>query len=639
MDRRIGNLLLVLVVSVRGHEADRDFAMCGTWLHGGGSRTLDVDLKAGCTGINISANASTLSVRGSITARCVLARAQALNASRGSSSSFCVFWEPLLDRLVMKLNEESFILCDAGKLQRSCCTHLSPGHQTHSQVYGIVNSSLLGDPMRASVMAAYEFNGETIDCKKYFCSKAAQETRGANMVEEVMMRSTEVGYVDLPCVQGAVIEMTEDFAGDNITLPAPRGVSSERIPSVHLPTCLKPAKRRKSKVVCSFYKNSTFFQKSSRGILEDVVGISVENEIITNLPEPVRIKFHHPGLAKTQRRKCVSWDTRKDNEVVWRETGCITLPFGADETECCCNHLTYFAILVDLNPTRNVRHLEALTFITAVCCAISITSCAVLFVSLCRQRKLKNQSSLVHRGLVVAMFFLLVLFILTGTVANAASDSVCRFIGGLLHYMLLSVLCWMAVEVIHTFWMMYMVFNPSPKPWIWYLLGFGVPALPVLFLGSVGDIYGQRTVKSDDVLETPYRMCWMTDSRSALMAHFIINMGLLVAVVSSGLVMLLLVFRKIRHRDEWKRNRVAFLSIWGLSCLFGSTWALAFFTSEASETVLFLFCIINSLQGFFLMLRFFALEWIQKSSRSSSDFSSTGSTRQHMLQAQENNQE
>lgn len=147
-------------------EADRDFAMCGTWLHGGGSRTLDVDLKAGCTGINISANASTLSVRGSITARCVLARAQALNASRGSPSSFCVFWEPLLDRLVMKLNEESFILCDAGKLQRSCCTHLSPGHQTHSQVYGIVNSSLLGDPMRASVMAAYEFNGETIDCSK-----------------------------------------------------------------------------------------------------------------------------------------------------------------------------------------------------------------------------------------------------------------------------------------------------------------------------------------------------------------------------------------------------------------------------------------------------------------------------------------
>lgn len=91
--------------------------------------------------------------------------------------------------------------------------------------------------------------------------------------------------------------------------------------------------------------------------------------------------------------------------------------------------------------------------------------------------------------------------------------------------------------------------------------------------------------------------CWMQDSPSALMAHFILNTGLLVAVVSSGFIMLFLVFRKIRHRDEWRRNRVAFLSIWGLSCLFGSTWAIAFFSSEPSETVLFLFCIINSLQG------------------------------------------
>lgn len=88
-------------------------------------------------------------------------------------------------------------------------------------------------------------------------------------------------------------------------------------------------------------------------------------------------------------------------------------------------------------------------------------------------RKSKNQSSLVHRGLVVALFFLLVLFVLTGTVANSVPQNVCRVFGGLLHYALLSVLFWMAVEVTHTFWMMYMVFKPSPKPWIWYLLGFG----------------------------------------------------------------------------------------------------------------------------------------------------------------------
>lgn len=91
----------------------------------------------------------------------------------------------------------------------------------------------------------------------------------------------------------------------------------------------------------------------------------------------------------------------------------------------------------------------------------------------------------------------------------------------------------------------------------------------------------------------------MMDSPSALMAHFVLNLGLLAAVVSSGLAVLFVVFRKMRRYDEWRKNRVAFFSIWGLSCLFGSTWTLAFFTSETSETVLFLFCIINSLQGEF----------------------------------------
>ncbi|XP_026992389.2 adhesion G-protein coupled receptor G1 isoform X2 [Tachysurus fulvidraco] len=639
MDQRVGFPLLLLILTVCGHatEGDRDFKMCGIWLHNSGPQTLDVDLKPGCSGISISANASTLSIRGSITAECDLSKERkplSVKSPQGSSSSFCVIWEPLLDRLVVEVNKENITLCKARILQTHCCAHLSAGTQSASSMYGIQNGSVHGDVMSNSVMASYEFMGESINCKEYFCSKIAQESRGANMLEDVVMRSEQVGPVILPCGRSTVIEMNQDFSGNNVTLLTPDGTPQEMIPLVHLPACLKPAKRKTSKVVCSFYKNSTFFQKSSQKILQDVVGISVENEIIRNLPEPIRIKFNHPTLEKTQNRRCVSWDTRRDKDMLWRETGCVTLQHSAAETECCCHHLTYFAILVDLNPTRKLRHLEALTFITATCCAISIVSCAVLFVSLCRQRKLKNLSSLVHRGLVVALFFLLVLFVLTGTVANVASDSVCGFMGGLLHYALLSVLCWMAVEVIHTFWMMNMVFKPAPQPWIWYLLGFGFPAVPVVIMGCIGDIYGRRSVKSDDVLTAPFSMCWMTESQPALKAHFIINLGLLAAVVSSGLIVLFLVYRKIRHRDEWRRNRVAFLSIWGLSCLFGLTWVLAFFSAESSETVLFLFCIINSLQGFFLMLRFFALERIQKNSQSSSDFSSTGSTRQHMLQPQ-----
>lgn len=75
-------------------------------------------------------------------------------------------------------------------------------------------------------------------------------------------------------------------------------------------------------------------------------------------------------------------------------------------------------------------------------------------------------------------------------------------------------------------------------------------------------------------------------------------MTILVVLVFSGLVMLYFVYRQIRSREEWRQNRVAFLSMWGLSCLFGTTWVLAFLSfGPFSQFFVFLFCILNSFQG------------------------------------------
>ena len=90
----------------------------------------------------------------------------------------------------------------------------------------------------------------------------------------------------------------------------------------------------------------------------------------------------------------------------------------------------------------------------------------------------------------------------------------------------------------------------------------------------------------------------MKSNHEALLAHYLTNLSMLVLLVSSGLVMLLLVYRKIRNRDEWRHNCVAFLSIWGLSCLFGVTWGLGFLNfGPLTDFVLFLSCILNSFQG------------------------------------------
>lgn len=104
----------------------------------------------------------------------------------------------------------------------------------------------------------------------------------------------------------------------------------------------------------------------------------------------------------------------------------------------------------------------------------------------------------------------------------------------------------------------------------------------------------------------------MLDSDKSRLAHCIIIFGLLAVVVISGAVMLFFVATKIHNRPEWKKNRIAFFSIWGLTCLFGTTWGLGLFSFVSlSEATLFLFCIINSCHGekvffffYFLMIHY-----------------------------------
>lgn len=76
-------------------------------------------------------------------------------------------------------------------------------------------------------------------------------------------------------------------------------------------------------------------------------------------------------------------------------------------------------------------------------------------------------------GLASSFAFLYLLFFLTGVVANAGGESVCAWVAAGLHYSLLASFTWMGIEIFHTFWLVYMVFIPFPKPYVWNMVGFG----------------------------------------------------------------------------------------------------------------------------------------------------------------------
>lgn len=93
------------------------------------------------------------------------------------------------------------------------------------------------------------------------------------------------------------------------------------------------------------------------------------------------------------------------------------------------------------------------------------------FSSPCSPRP-KEQSIPIHLGLVVSLASLYLLFFFTGILANVGGESVCKWVAAGIHYALLSSLTWMGIEVFHTFWLIYVLFNPSIKPFILNLIGF-----------------------------------------------------------------------------------------------------------------------------------------------------------------------
>ncbi|XP_063737949.1 adhesion G-protein coupled receptor G1 isoform X2 [Eleginops maclovinus] len=632
--------IFFILFSTASSESDLDLKFCGVWRHGNGHLSLNVHLSKGCSGIVVSANQSALSIEGQITAQCERANEIQLGVNSEEDTPFCLYWDPLLDQLKLQVGGKNLTLCWPASLKgKTCCTDLSNGANAEEAPYGIKDGTVKTDLISSKTRTHYNFTAQPINCKM-LCDQQSQQSTQGHMPGQTTVMSITEWNMEHPCARSSEVEMMKGFRGVNITSPSSKGESAESTTMVHIPPTLKEAAKKTNKVVCTFFQNNSFFQEVHKEdrILDDVVGITVENEIIINLPEPIRIAFHHDVIPKTHSRSCVSWDTRKDPlQVNWLGDGCKVGQKGEKYTECLCNHLTYFTVLVQLKP-RPVRNLLALTAISSLGCAVSAISCVAVIVFLARKSKRCKEPSIhIHIGLAVSLACLNLLFFSTGVLANVGGERMCVWVGALLHYTLLSSFAWMGVEIFHTFWLICVIFSPSPTPYVWYPVGFVLPAIPVVILAAVGDIYGVKEVVPSSDIHNPYLMCWMKENDKALLAHYFTNLTVMALLVFLGFAMLFMVYRKIRTRHEWRQNRMAFLSIWGLSCLFGTTWGLGFLDfGPLADFLLFFSCIINSLQGFLLMLRFYMLDWMRKQTGDSAlGNSSTGSTRQHMLQAQE----
>ncbi|KAI7814065.1 putative G-protein coupled receptor 64-like [Triplophysa rosa] len=296
-------------------------------------------------------------------------------------------------------------------------------------------------------------------------------------------------------------------------------------------------------------------------------------------------------------------------DTIWRDHGCSTRNIRDYVVECSCNHMTAFAVLLVELKNTDEEHWTILSYISYIGCGLSavFSGCSILtFIINSNGRKVVSRS--IHVSLSAALFLLNITFMLSEWAATINQDGVCVFVAVAIHYSLLCCFTWMAIEALHLYLLLVRVFNIYIQHYMakLSLIGWGVPAILIggLLTVSSHPLYGTKKITLSDANKTN-EICWTTEAPIPYAVNisyfafiFLFNTGILITV-SLKIFML----RKADKNSKTVNVCKNVSTVLGLMCLLGITWGLVFFTSGYTNyPILYLFCILNSMQGFYIFL-------------------------------------
>ncbi|XP_006255189.1 adhesion G protein-coupled receptor G3 isoform X4 [Rattus norvegicus] len=358
--------------------------------------------------------------------------------------------------------------------------------------------------------------------------------------------------------------------------------------------------------------------KGSSVLNNRMVGLSVGQMHATGLSEPVEITFSHQHQSPNVILTCVFWDMAKGD---WDSHGCSTEP-GDGRTVCRCDHLTFFALL--LRPTLDQATARTLTRISQAGSAVSMIFLAftmVLYVAFrfSLQRFKSEDAPKIHMALSTSLFLLNLTFLINVGSGSQGPPASCWVRAAIFHYFLLCVFTWMGLEAFHLYLLVIKVFNTYFGHYFLKLslLGWGLPVLIVIGVGS-SNSYGVYTIR-DQENRTSLELCWF-QKEPALYAtvhgYFLVTFlfgAVVLAMVAWKIFTLPSVTAGKGQGQTWK----SVLTVLGLSSLVGMTWGLAVLTPLGLSTV-YIFTLLNSLQGLFIFCWFIILYFPTQSTTTSS---------------------
>jgi len=335
----------------------------------------------------------------------------------------------------------------------------------------------------------------------------------------------------------------------------------------------------------SFSGSTTVWQLDS-----DVITFSVVHDSL-NLTEPVVMQFTSKrDKEKQEESKCAFWNTTLSK---WSQEGCYKMTNDSNVTICHCYHLTTFASLMQVSPTKlSTKETFAINVVSYICFGLSYFGLFITIMGILISKSISKPSSFIHFNLCVAILLGQSTFL--AGITSTSNMTTCRFVAALLHFFYLSVACWMLVEGIFLLRMTRRVFNTSKNAFLYCLIGWGLPAFIVVVLFSIlNKSYGYETA------------CWLNKETGAIWAFtgpvtliVIFNIVVLVVAIRAALNI-----RMNRSKSEKEKIIVSIKAIAILLPLLGISWIFGVLAiGPAAKVMQILFAVCNGLQGFFIFL-------------------------------------
>ncbi|XP_048590190.1 adhesion G protein-coupled receptor L2 isoform X2 [Nematostella vectensis] len=331
------------------------------------------------------------------------------------------------------------------------------------------------------------------------------------------------------------------------------------------------------------------------------------------LNKNVTMTFDHNNKDKMftgeVQRSCAFWKfatSSPSSSGSWSTDGCTAVSSDNHVTTCSCNHLTNFAILMQVTPKPPISPTDSIVFdlLTYIGLGLSLLGSTLTILAYLLLTDRTCQQTQIRVNLVFSLWAAHLLFL---TAIDATRYTVvCVTAAAMLQLFLMAALFWMLLEGIQLYLQLVRVYNADMNLKLCYIFAWGIPVLVVGI--SLAVVAGSaRGIES----YTQLKACWISYNYHVAWT-FVVPAAFVIVINGSIFFRILKELSNMSQRQQ--RAQESYSIVRNLkACLvlfpiLGITWSIGFVNMlDAGVVTMYLFTILNSTQGLLIFILHCAL--------------------------------